>query len=254
MCGGGTPSSTTQTTKPFPEQEKALGRLFGMAQEAYEAGPMEFYPGQTVAGQAEATLAGQQAALDAASPQAALGMAGARSVAAALDPTSEQSQAIMDPFIGRLQSQILPSIGSRAIQQGAFGGDRQRIQEQQAAEATAGAATQAMLRNQLAAMSALPRAQASLLAPSRTLSAVGAQQQAYDQALINADRQRFMFEQQAPETALDRLASRITGVNLGQISETSGGGGGGSNLAGNLGLGLGLYGLFGGNNIGGGGR
>jgi hypothetical protein len=246
MCGGSPPSDTTSTVKPFPEQEKALTRLFGMAQESYDQGPMEFFPDSTVAAQADATLQGQQAALDAAAPQAALGMAGARSVAAALDPTSEQSQAVINPFISRLQGQILPGIGSRAIQQGAFGGDRQRIQEQQAAEATAGAATQAMLRNQLAAMSALPRAQSALLSPSRTLSAVGAQQQAYDQALINAARQRFAFEQQAPETALDRLASRLTGVNLGQIGTTSGGGGGGSDLASALGLGLGAYGLFGG--------
>ena len=251
MCGGS--DKQTTTTRPFPAQEKALTEAFDLSKGVYNQGPMAFFPGQTVADQSANTIAAQQAAIEAAAPQAALGMAGARSVAAALDPTSAQSQAVMDPFISRLQSQILPGIGSRAIQQGAFGGDRQRIQEQQAAEATAGAATQAMLRNQLAAMSALPRAQASLLAPSRTLSAVGAQQQAYDQALINADRQRFMFEQQAPETALDRLASRITGVNLGQISETSGGGGG-SNLAGNLGLGLGLYGLFGGNSIGGGGK
>ena len=254
MCGGSPPSDTTQTVRPFPEQEKALTRLFGMAEQAYDEGPMQFFPGQTVAGQTDATLRGQQTALDAAMPQAALGMAGARSVAAALDPTSEQSQAVMNPFIANLQSKILPSIGSQAIQQGAFGGDRQRVQEQQAAEATAGAATQAMLRNQLAAMSALPRAQQALLAPSRTLSAVGAQQQAYDQALINAARQRFAFEQQAPETALDRMASRITGVNLGQIATTSGGGGGGSDAASSLGLGLGLYGLFGGNSIGGGGK
>ena len=240
--GGSAPSKTTQTTRPFPAQERALTQLFGLARGAFEQGPQQYFPGGTVAAQSPNTLAAQQAALDAAAPQAALGMAGARSVAAALDPMSAQSQAIMDPFISRLQGQILPGIGSRAIQQGAFGGDRQRIQEQQAAEATAGAATQAMQRNQLAAMSALPTAQRGLLSPSQTLSAVGSQQQAYEQALIDAARQRFAFEQQAPETALDRYASRLTGVNLGNIS-TGTQTGGGADLANLAGLGIAGYGL-----------
>lgn len=245
MGGGSAPSDTTQTTKPFPAQEKALTQLFGLSQGAFEQGPHQFFPGSTVAAQSGNTLAGQQLALDAIAPQSALGMAGARSVMAALDPNSAQSQAIIDPMIANLQSKILPGIGSQAIQQGAFGGDRQRVQEQMAAEGTAGAATSALLRNQLAAMSALPGAQRGLLQPSMTASTVGAQQQAYNQALINAARERYSFEQEAPETALDRLASRISGIQLGQIGTTSGGGGG-NNLAGAAGLGLAAYGLLGG--------
>lgn len=244
MGGGGSqPANTTQTTRPFPAQERALGRLFGLSQAAFEAGPEQYFPESTVAEQAPATLEAQQLALGAAAPQAALGQAGAGALMAALDPTSAQSQAVMAPFISRLQSQTIPAIGSRAIQQGAFGGDRQRIQEQQAAEGVASAATEAMLRNQLGALGGLGSVQRSLLAPSATVSQVGAQQQAYDQALINAARQRFAFEQQAPETALDRLASRISGVNLGQITTQSGGGGGGSDLASLAGLGLAGYGL-----------
>ena len=242
MCGGS--SKQTTVTKPFPAQEKALTEAFDLAKGVYGQGPMAFFPGATVAAQSANTIAAQQAAIEAAAPQAALGMAGARSVAAALDPMSAQSQAVIDPFIAKLQTQILPGIGSRAIQQGAFGGDRQRIQEQQAAEATAGAATQAMLRNQLAAMTALPGAQDALLTPAKTLSGVGVQQQVYDQALIDAARERFRFEQQAPETALDRFISRISGINLGNITETSGGGG--SDLMNALGTGIAAYGAFGG--------
>lgn len=247
MCGGS--DKQTTTTRPFPAQEKALTEAFDLSKGVYNQGPMAFFPGQTVADQSANTIAAQQAAIEAAAPQAGLGMAGARSVAAALDPTSAQSQAVMDPFISRLQSQILPGIGSRAIQQGAFGGDRQRIQEQQAAEATAGAATQAMLRNQLAAMSALPTAQRALIQPAQTLSAVGAQQEAYEQALIDSARERFAFEQQAPETALDRYISRISGINLGQINEASTKGG--SDAVNALGAGLAAYGIFGGGGTGG---
>ena len=122
------------------------------------------------------------------------------------------------------------------------------MQEQSAAEATAGAATQAMLRNQLNAMGSLGAAQSGLLAPARTASAVGAQQDAYTQQLINADRERFSFEQQAPQTALDRMASRISGINLGQINTTSSGdgGGGGFDPAAAVGAGVTAYGMFGG--------
>jgi len=245
MCGGGSaPANTTTTTKPFPAQEKALTKLFGLSEAAFEAGPQEFFPGQTVAGQSGNTLAGQQLALDAIAPQAGLGMAGARAVQAALDPMSAQSQAVMAPAIAKLQSEILPGIGSRAIQQGAFGGDRQRVQEQAAAEATAGAATEALLRNQLAGMSALGSAQQGLLAPATTASQVGAQQERYNQALINAARERFQFGQQAPETALDRLGSRIAGINLGQIGTSTSEGGGGNSAAQLAGLGMLGYGLF----------
>jgi len=244
MGGGGQPATTTSTTKPFPAQEQALTRLFGLSEAAFEAGPQQFFPGETVAAQAQPTLAGQQLALDAVAPQAGLGMAGARAVQAALDPLSAQSQAVMAPAIAKLQSEILPGIGSRAIQQGAFGGDRQRVQEQAAAEATAGAATQALLRNQLAGMSSLGAAQQGLLAPATTASQVGAQQQQYQQALIDAARERFQFEQQAPETALDRLGSRISGIQLGQIGTSTSSGGGGSDLAQAAGAGLVGYGLL----------
>ena len=245
--GGSTPADTTTTSKPFPAQEKALTELFGMSQAAFDAGPQQFYPGQTVADQGFNTVAGQQLGLDAAGIQGGLGMQAAQNLSAAFDPSSEQSQSIINPLVANLQSQILPGIGSNAIQQGAFGGDRQRIQEQSAAEATAGAATQAILRNQQNAIQNLGSVQSGLLAPARTVSAVGAQQNSYDQALIDADRERFRFEQEAPETALDRLGSRISGINLGQISNTSGGGGGGGNSAATAAGGaITAYGLFGG--------
>ena len=169
--GSSTPADTTTTTKPFPAQEKALTELFGMSQAAFDAGPQQFYPGQTVADQGFNTLAGQQLGLDAAGIQGGLGMQAAQN-------------------LGSVQS--------------------------------------------------------GLLAPARTVSAVGSQQGAYNQALINADRERFKFNQEAPETALDRLGSRITGVNLGQISNTSGGGGGGNSAASAVGAGMAAYGLFGG--------
>ena len=58
--GGSTPADTTTTSKPFPAQEKALTELFGMSSAAFDAGPQQFYPGQTVANQSFNTMAGEQ--------------------------------------------------------------------------------------------------------------------------------------------------------------------------------------------------
>jgi len=126
------------------------------------------------------TLAGQQGALNAAGTQMDLGVSGADALLAALDPTSAQSQAIINPFIEQLQADILPSIGSTAVRQGAFGGSRQAVQEQRAAEGVADAATQALLRNQLSALDRLGVAQGGLLTGADTISGVGREQEAYD--------------------------------------------------------------------------
>ena len=123
------------------------------------------------------TLAGQQGALNAAGTQMDLGVSGADALLAALDPTSAQSQAIIDPFIEKLQADILPGIGSQAVRQGAFGGSRQAVQEQRAAEGVADAATQALLRNQLNALDRLGAAQGGLLTGADTISDVGKEQE-----------------------------------------------------------------------------
>ena len=248
MSGGGDqPSSSTTITKPFPAQERALTELFGMSQAAFDAGSDQYYPGSEVANQSFNTATAQQLGLDAAGVQGALGMGAANALNAAFDPNSAQSRAIIDPFVSNLQGQILPGIGSQAIQQGAYGGDRQRIQEQSAADSTATAATQAYLQNQQNAMQNLAGVQSGLLRPAATVSEIGAQQEAYQQSLINSDIARFRFEQEAPQTALDRHASRITGINLGNISNSATKqNSGGIDLGGVAGLGLAAAGLFGG--------
>ena len=124
-------------------------------------------------GASDLTLSGLQGALDAAGTQMDLGVSGADTLLAALDPTSAQSQAIINPFIEQLQTDILPSIGSTAVRQGAFGGSRQAVQEQRAAEGVADAATQALLRNQLSALDRLGVAQGGLLTGADTISGVG---------------------------------------------------------------------------------
>ncbi len=311
MGGGGSkqPSSTTQTTKPFPAQEQALTRLFSRAEQQFQKGPQTFFPGETVASADPNVIASEQLALQAApgianlagqGNQAVSQLLGSRVQTPTLGPneqlnirglpsvTQELQSAVTNPLVRQLQEQILPSIGSRAIQQGAFGGDRQRIQEQQAAREISDAATEATLRQslgaqqqfasqelarqgqlsgqelsrfgaltnaglqaqgleaqtQLSALNALPGIAQLGLLPAEITGRVGEARTSREQALIDAARERFDFGQEAPEVALDRLASRIAGVNLGSITTARTTQGSSNNTAPLIGAGLALSGFL----------
>ena len=242
---GGKSSSTQETTtRPFPAQEQALTRLFQRSEDLYQLGPDQFFPSQTLAGESPDTVAARAMARGAIGGQQQIADANLSALTGMLDPTSASGRAATQPFIDKLQQQILPRIGSTAIQQGAFGGSRQRIQEQQAGAAVADAATQAILRNQANALRLSPTVQAGMLTPSRTLDALGRATQGREQMEIADAIRRFQFEQQAPQTALDRLASRITGVNLGTIQQQQLPDQTTNQLLSAAGLGLAGYGLF----------
>jgi hypothetical protein len=60
--GGGGSQTTTQTSEPWSEQKPYLTKGFSEAEQIYNQGPQEYYPGQTYVDQADATqqgLAGQ---------------------------------------------------------------------------------------------------------------------------------------------------------------------------------------------------
>ena len=239
------PDSTTQTTRPFPAQEAALTRFFGSAENQFNQGPQEFFPSPTVAQPSVNTLGAEQQALGQAQGLGQSATAQNNVLQGLLDPTSAANRASINPLIQQLQEQIIPGIGSRAIQQGAFGGDRQRVQEGVAARDISSAATDTILRNQLGALSAAPSVAEQQLLPAELTGAVGEAQDARTQAQIDAERERFDFGQEAPEVALDRLASRITGNSLGNISTArTAGGSSGSNLGQAAGLAATVGSLF----------
>ena len=242
--GGKSGGDTETTTRPFPAQERALTRLFERSEDLYQLGPDQFFPGRTLAEESPDTVAARDLARGAIGGQQQVADANLSALTGMLDPTSAAGRAATQPFIDKLQQQILPGIGSRAIQQGAFGGSRQRIQEQQAGTAVADAATQAILRNQANAIKLTPSVQAGMLTPSRTLDALGRATQGRDQMEIADAMRRFQFEQQAPQTALDRLASRITGTSLGTIRQQQLPDQAANQLLSAAGLGLAGYGLF----------
>ena len=242
MCGGS--DTVEQTTKPFPEQERALTRLFTRAEDLYARGPDQFFPGLSLAEESPDTIDARALARGAIGGQQQVADANLSALTGMLDPNSASGRAATQPFIDRLQKEILPGIGSNAIRQGAFGGSRQRIQEEEAGAKTADAATQAILRNQANAMRLTPSVQAGMLTPSRTLDALGRATQSREQMEIEDAIRRFQYGQQAPQTALDRLASRITGTSLGTINQQQLPDQTMNQLLSAGGLGLASYGLF----------
>lgn len=164
-----------------------------------------------------------------------------------LDPGLEA--AVMNPIQRQLADRL--KMGNlSATSQGAFGGSRaEQIQGQSRADAqgqTADALARANLsargqsigqragdisaqlsgrsqdiqQNQLsnmatqAGLSAIPGAQQALLSGANVQQGIGGDRAAYEQALMNADKAKFDFEQQAPITSLNLLGDRMS-MNMG---------------------------------------
>jgi len=241
--GGGGGSSTT-TTSLDPIQKRALASVLDKSEALYDKGPLNFFPGETVAQVDPNTMLGQNLQLGAAG--SALSMlpgtldAWQRGLNADLvnNPLTEQiAQAATRPIERQFMEQTLPSIQSSAIQHGAFGGDRQDIltgmaardMNQSVLDTRANIysdANRAGMAQQANMLNLLPTLQQGLLNPSAAITNVGLQRQAEEQALIDAARERFEFNEFEPESQLDRFQNRVTGVNLGGMSSTKSKGGG----------------------------
>ena len=168
LAGGGGGQTTTQTSEPPAFLKPFLGQAAGAAQNIFNQGPQEFFPGSTVAPQSEQTQAGVQgltnfsqtptntAAINAglqslqnvsqlAQPGGNVAAnVGAQAGGAAGDFLTNQIQnagQISDPFLEgvinnalRINNQnltrnLLPAIDSNALATNTFGGSRQGIAE-----------------------------------------------------------------------------------------------------------------------------
>lgn len=239
--GGGV---TTQQTELDPIQRKALESVIGKSEERFAEGPLEFFPGQTLAGEDPLTAAGQNIQLgqfgnlqDFSGEALQAATRGLNLDLINQPETQRLAEAAVRPIQQRFQEQILPGIQSAAVQQGAFGGSRQDISEAIAArefgtaalDARSGVlldAQRAGLDQQARILGLAPQISAGQLFPGQAVQDIGAQRQERGQQEIEAERERFEFGQLAPEEQLDRFASRVTGINLGPTTvQTSKGGG-----------------------------
>jgi hypothetical protein len=180
--GGG---QTRQVTQTLTDPTTAPFKEFGLseAKKLYEAGPMQYYPGQTVVGF---------------SPESEMALGALR------------QQAIQgSPFIGAVQDVVMQNLmGTNPLQSAAFRPAIQAVESQAAKAGRYGSGyQQAAVAEALAPMAYQAQQQAIQQAPMarqfgfadlETLAGVGAAREAQQQAQLASDIERFQFEQQAP--------------------------------------------------------
>ena len=140
-------------------------------------------------------------------------------------------QAGIRPVQQQFQEQTLPAIRSAAIQQGAFGGNREGITEalaagranQQSLDISSSIAFQNFINERNLQQQSPGLAQAgaelSLLGP-QLLGQIGDVRRGFDQEAIIEAIQRFNEAQQAPFAPLFPLANILQGTNVGNVSTT----------------------------------
>ena len=254
-------AETTTISRPAPYLEAAgqsyldlLTKRVGQAPTAQELTAMS----PQIAGQGQFTQAAQQQA----ARQAGLGALtfdpttgavtniGAGTGIAGYQPFLDQAAAYTGPnayqqFMSPYQQDVIDTtlsefdrqrqiaqqqIGSQAVQQGAFGGAREGIQQAEFSTQSLQdrAALEAQLRQQgfqqaniLAGQAFGQQGQLATLQPSlagqqiQQLGGIGTQNLAYQQAVLDAQRQSAQFQYQEPYTRLQALGSGIGGLLAG---------------------------------------
>ena len=255
LGGGGGGSSGTQVQRSEPSRIQApyLTDLYRQAQTQFQAGPQQFFPGQTYAAPSDTTLAAEQATRQAALAQGQFGLGSL--VPAFQQQLMSPAQRFSDPMLQQsLQASLRPieESGSRLLQQarrgatqaGQLGGTRQGILEaevirditQKQADVASklyGDVYGDVLRTQAATLGLAPSIMSTFTQPARTLAAVGQQEDIRAQQPITEAMQRFAFEQAAPGQALGQYGNIVAGSILpGTITTTGPGSSGPGTLAG----------------------
>jgi hypothetical protein len=198
--GGGSTRTITQTSGPPGYAKPFLEYGMSQAKEMYEGGPPQYYPGQTVVGY---------------SPESEMALAGQRQMAMSGSPFIPMTQAaVMQNLMGTnpLQSAAFkPVVDQVAAQFASAGRYGSGAQQGAVASALAPMAYQA----QQDAIAQAPAAYDFGFSDLRKLAEVGAAREAQSQAELEADMQRFQFEQESPLNALANYMSIIQGGTVG---------------------------------------
>lgn len=251
--GGGGGSQTTSTKVEYSPEEKAARqfvwdeaqRIYGQSQGATQQGGSPI-PG--VAGQSGDTMAAQQQARNwaygGAQDIARQGLAATQyGLTGAMDVNNNPAlqgaiQAATRPITQNLQENILPGIRSQSVQEGGYGGSRAGIAEglavsranQQAQDAAANLTNEAYKQGQdtfARTLALLPQTQQLGVTPTNLLSQVGAQNEDYQQELLNYYAAQNDYLANRGWSPVANLASAIYGgIQPGTV--TTGGGGGSS--------------------------
>lgn len=224
----------TATTRLPANQQANVDLLMQGARDFYLSGGPRYFPGQTFAGPTQSELLSQGMMRDYAG---GTGSAFANQVVSGdqfwLNPENifrpenipgfrASQQAITDLTTRNLTEQILPSIRSGSVAQGALGGSRQEIGEGLAVEGTSRGIADALAQMELgaygqglnmynAAAARAPQTFAVGAAPAGLLEYSGGVERANEQQAIDAAMARFNFEELAPLLNLEALQA-LTGT------------------------------------------
>ncbi len=244
MSGGGG-SSQTQTTEPWEGQKFPLELGMQEAVDLYANFRPEFYEGPATAAFTQPQLASQQYLQDyAQSVQPLIGqgqeMAGFLAGGGAMDIANNPyvtgvGDVMTSQISDRLMSDVLPSIRSQYRPGQAFGGSRENLAVGRAVEGATQQMGDALTQLYGGAygqgLQATGQAQQNLpmmaqlgAYPAQLLEDVGAQQRAYDQALINQQMAHHQFDMEQPYDRLNRLMGVAGGGTYGGQSTIPGSG------------------------------
>lgn len=255
-------------TSPYllPGQEDAYRTGFGAAQDIWNMGPTEYYPNSTVAPRTQPTITGEREQLHARpdlrnladmgyGATAGLAAGGAPRIAGFQLPDQvgfglpqEYQDAIMNPIWRELNDQVLPGIESAAGAAGAYGGSRQGVAVGDATERASTAATEALIRGNLAArdqsirqrsddigavlegrgqdidqnslyndalrsgVDAVSASQAQQLVPGQVARDIGGVRDMYQQARLTDDVNRWNFDQNSEQNLLSNYFGWLSGA------------------------------------------
>lgn len=264
--GGGGGTNTVQKADPWAGQQPYLTDLYRQAQQQYQAGPQQFYPGRTYAEASPTVYQAEELQRQAALAQAGLGLGSI--VPGFQQALMSPAQRFQDPMLQEsLAANLRPieETGSRLLQQarrgatgaGQLGGTRQAILESEVikditqkqadvASKMYGDVYGDVLRTQAATLGLSGDIMRTFGLPAATLGQVGAAETARAQQPITEAMQRFAFEQEAPSKALTQYGNIVAGSILPPTTTTTGPGAQGPGVLGGALGGAGLGYLAGG--------
>lgn len=275
MSSGKSQDATT-TMEPWGQATPFMTQALNESANQYNTYTPQYYPGQTVAGRPQASLAADNYLQNYSGAMQPFINQAQQSNAFLMDP-NKMLNVTENPYISgmvgdaqeqivdTLKSQVMPGIRAQYRRGQPFGGSREELAVGNAVEGTAramGSLADQMYGNAYGrGLNSMIQAQnmagnmARLGAlPGDYMSQVGTRQQAYDQDRINAAKERWDYYQRMPWEKLDRYSTQASGIGgmggttTSPIADSTMG-----NLMGLGSLGLGAYqaGLFGGSAAGG---
>ena len=233
MSGGSdkTTDTTASESGPSKFQMPFLQKIFDEAARLYRGKPLEYGPSRVarfnpneVSAQAGALNYARGGARDvAANAQEGLEFALGDVLSPDSNPNlAKYAEGAARPIFQNLTENVLPSIRGSAIDAGVLGSSRQGIAEGLAVDRTAQDALDTTSRIYSDAynrglqtfetgLNLAPEVQMMGLTPYSIEAGVGAQQRAYDQALVDEGVERFQFGQYEPWLRLAQFLSMVGG-------------------------------------------